>query len=155
MKKIAVMVILRCADRYLLLRRAKAPNAGRYAPVGGKLETHERPVDAAIRETREETGIDIAKPTLCGVLCETAPVDYNWLCYIYLADIPYQEPPPCDEGLLAWIEHERLAEVPLPATDLVIYDYVRRGEKFVFDAVFDAELNLLEMVDELSGKQGG
>ncbi len=144
------MVILRCGDRYLLLRRAKAPNAGRYAPVGGKLEAHERPVDAAVRETREETGITIANPTLCGVLCETAPVDYNWLCYIYLADIPFQEPPYCNEGVLEWIEHHRLAEVPLPATDPVIYDFVQRGEKFVFDAVFDAELNLISMVEELA-----
>lgn len=150
MKKIAVMVILRCGNRYLLLRRAKAPNAGRYAPVGGKLEAHERPVDAAVRETREETGISIVNPVLCGILCETAPVDYNWLCYIYLADIPYQEPPFCDEGVLEWIAHERLAEVPLPATDLVIYDFVQRGEKFVFDAVFDAGLNLLSMTEELN-----
>lgn len=151
MKKIAVMVILRCGDRYLLLRRAKAPNAGRYAPVGGKLEAYERPVDAAIRETQEETGITIANPILCGVLCETAPVDYNWLCYIYLADIPYQEPPYCNEGVLEWIAHDRLAEVPLPATDLIIYDFVQRGEKFVFDAVFDADLNLVHMVEELKG----
>ena len=151
MKKIAVMVILRCNDQYLLLRRAKAPNAGLYAPVGGKLEAHERPVDAAIRETLEETGIAIASPTLCGVLSETAPVDYNWLCYIYRSDIEYLEPPPCNEGVLEWIVFDRLPEIPLPATDLRIYDYVQRGQKFVFDAVFDAELNLLEMVDELAG----
>ena len=151
MKKIAVMVILRCGEKYLLLRRAKAPNAGLYAPVGGKLEPHERPVDAAIRETLEETGIAIAAPTLCGVLSETAPVDYNWICYIYLSDIEYLKPSPCKEGVLEWIPFERLPEIPLPATDLRIYDYVRRGQKFVFDAVFDAELNLVGMVDELVG----
>lgn len=150
MKKIAVMVILRCNDQYLLLRRAKAPNAGLYAPVGGKLEPHERPVDAAIRETLEETGIAIAAPTLCGVLSETAPVDYNWLCYIYLVDIEYQEPPYCNEGALEWVSFDQLSQIPLPATDLTIYNYVRRGQKFVFDAVFDAELNLVAMVDELA-----
>lgn len=146
------MVILRCSGRYLLLRRAKAPNAGLYAPVGGKLEPNERPVDAAIRETLEETGIAISSPTLCGVLSETAPVDYNWLCYIYLAEIPDQEPPPCNEGVLEWIAFDRLTDVPLPATDPIVYEYVQRGEKFVFDAVFDADLNLLHMVEELSGK---
>lgn len=152
MKKIAVMVILRAGDQFLLLKRAKAPNQGKYAPVGGKLEAQERPVDAARRETLEETGIDIANPVLCGVLSETAPSDYNWLCYIYVADIPYQAPPPCDEGILEWIGPERLAHIPTPATDLAIYDYVRRGEKFVIDAVFDAQLQLVSMVDELSGQ---
>ncbi len=150
MKKIAVMVILRCGDQLLLLLRAKAPNAGKYAPVGGKLEAHERPIDAAIRETFEETGIRIQAPTFCGVLCETAPVDYNWLCYIYLADIEYLDPPPCDEGALRWIRFDELPNLPLPATDWTVYEYVRRGQKFVFDAVFDAQLNLLSMTDELA-----
>ena len=152
MKKIAVMVILHAAGRYLLLRRAKAPNIGKYVPVGGKLEAHERPLDAALRETLEETGIGISAPVLCGILSETSPVDYNWLCYIYQAEIADQPPPPCDEGVLEWIADEQLTGVPTPPTDLAIYDYVRRGEKFVIDAVYDEHLNLLEMVEELSGR---
>lgn len=146
------MVILRADDHYLLLRRAKAPNIGKYVPVGGKLEAYERPVEAAVRETREETGIAIAEPVLCGVLSETSPVDYNWLCYIYLADIPWQPAPDCNEGLLEWIPASRLHEIPTPPTDLAIYDYVHRGEKFVIDAVYDAELHLTHLIEELSGK---
>ncbi|MCK6692816.1 MAG: NUDIX domain-containing protein [Thermoanaerobaculia bacterium] len=152
MKKLATMVILRAGDHYLLLRRAKAPNIGKYVPVGGKLEAHERPVEAAVRETREETGIAIVDPVLCGVLSETSPVDYNWLCYIYLADIPWQEAPGCNEGVLEWIPAARLHEIPTPPTDLAIYDYVHRGEKFVIDAVYDAELHLTHLIEELSGK---
>lgn len=152
MKKLATMVILRAGDQYLLLKRAKAPNIGKYVPVGGKLETHERPVEAAVRETWEETGIAISDPVLCGVLCETSPVDYNWLCYIYLADIPWQPAPDCNEGILEWIPAGRLHEIPTPPTDLAIYDYVHRGEKFVIDAVYDAELRLTCMIEELTGK---
>lgn len=152
MKKLATMVILRADDQYLLLKRAKAPNIGKYVPVGGKLEAHERPVEAAVRETREETGIDIAYPVLCGVLSETSPADYNWLCYIYLADIPWQEAPECNEGVLEWVPADRLHEIPTPPTDLAIYDYVCRGEKFVIDAVYDADLRLTHLIEELSGK---
>ena len=152
MKKLATMVILRAGDQYLLLKRAKAPNIGKYVPVGGKLEAHERPVEAAVRETWEETGIAIANPVLCGVLSETSPVDYNWLCYIYLADIPWQEAPDCNEGLLEWIPAARLHEIPTPPTDLAIYDYVHRGEKFVIDAVYDAELRLTHLMEELTGR---
>lgn len=152
MKKIATMVILRAGDQYLLLKRAKAPNIGKYVPVGGKLETYERPVEAAVRETWEETGIAISDPVLCGVLSETSPVDYNWLCYIYLADIPWQPAPDCNEGILEWIPAARLHEIPTPPTDLAIYDYVHRGEKFVIDAVYDAELRLTCMIEELTGK---
>lgn len=146
------MVILRAGGQYLLLKRAKAPNAGKYVPVGGKLEAMERPLEAAVRETREETGLSIEAPQFCGILCETAPIDYNWLCYIYLADIDFQPPPPCDEGQLEWISAERLAEIPTPPTDLAIYDYVRRGEKFVIEAVYDSGLRLLYLQEELSGR---
>lgn len=152
MKKIAAMVILRAGSAYLLLRRAKSPNAGKYVPVGGKLERGERPVDAAVRETREETGLVIEAPVFCGILSESSPTDYNWLCYIYLADIPWQPPPPCDEGLLEWISAERLRDIPTPPTDLAIYDYVDRGEKFVIDAVYDETLRLLSLIDELLGR---
>ncbi|MBV6442498.1 MAG: 8-oxo-dGTP diphosphatase [Saprospiraceae bacterium] len=152
MKKIAVMVILRCGNHYLLLERVKAPNAGKFVPVGGKLEAHESPVEAAVRETREETGISIALPKLCGILSETSPVDYNWLCYIYLADIPFQEPPPCDEGRLVWIAGDQLDAVPTPPTDLAIYDYVHRGEHFILDARYDSDMNLYWMYDELLGR---
>ncbi|TNE68393.1 MAG: NUDIX domain-containing protein [Bacteroidetes bacterium] len=145
------MVILRCGTEYLLLRRAKMPNAGKYVPVGGKLEHGERPVEAAIRETKEETGIEIPPPRLCGILSESSPVNYNWLCYIYLADIPYQTPPYCNEGQLEWISSTQLRTIPTPPTDLAIYDFVDRGEMFVMDAVYDEALNLLQLVNELSG----
>ena len=153
MKKIAVMVILRCGTKYLLLERAKAPNTGKFVPVGGKLEAHESPVETAIRETLEETGIAIDAPQFCGILSETSPVDYNWLCYIYLADIEDRDPPPCDEGRLVWIAEHELTEVPTPPTDLAIYDYVRRGVPFVLDARFDADLNLVRMVEEMTGER--
>ena len=43
----------------MLLKRFKTPNKGLYTPVGGKLEPHESPLNAAIRETFEETGINV------------------------------------------------------------------------------------------------
>ncbi len=153
MKKIAVMVILRCGEKYLLLERSKMPNAGKYVPVGGKLEAHERPIEAAYRETLEETGIDIVDPVFCGILSETSPIDYNWLCYIYLADIEDQEPPDCNEGRLVWIAGDELATVPTPPTDLAIYDYVYRGIPFVLDARYDGDLNLIDMYDELNNRE--
>ena len=63
-KRTAAMIVLRHGEEFLLLRRNKEPNAGCYVPVGGKLEPHERPVDAAIRETREEAGLHISKEQL-------------------------------------------------------------------------------------------
>lgn len=153
LKRIAAMVVLRNEHQLLLLRRAKPPHRGKYVPVGGKLDPFERPIDAARRETLEETGIRVDHLHYCGVLTETAPADYNWLCYIYLADIDYQPPPPCDEGTLEWIAFADLASIPTPPTDLLIYQYIVEGRVFALDALYDEALNLLEMTEEIAGEK--
>jgi 8-oxo-dGTP diphosphatase len=152
-KKIAAMVILRSGGRYLLLKRGKAPNKGKYLPVGGKLEPYETPVECAIRETYEETGIRIDQPRFCGMLTESSPGAYNWISYIYIADIEAIEPPFCEEGLLEWIGADMLDKIDTPPTDLLIYQYVDKKLNFAFSAKYDNQLNLIEMWEELSAKK--
>lgn len=153
LKRAAAMVILRCERQYLLLKRAKAPNMGMYVPVGGKLEPFEDPYSAALRETFEETGIALPGLRYAGSLVETSPTSYNWWCNVYLADIAWQAPPPCDEGELAWIGHEELLSIPTPPTDWHIYQMVLEGRPFALNALFDAGMNLVSMTEEISGEQ--
>ena len=123
-KRTAVMVILKNDDQFLLLKRKRNPNKNKYTPVGGKLDPFENPTHTAIRETFEETGIKINELKYVGSLIETAPNKYNWNCLVYLAEIPFQEPPFCNEGELKWIAKMDLLNVPMPPTDLTIYEYV-------------------------------
>lgn len=142
------MVILRHGTKYLLLNRNKEPFIGHYVPVGGKLDPHESPLDCAIRETLEETGISIAPPQYCGLLVESSPIKYNWIVFIYLADIEDMPPPPCPEGTLEWIEHDAILNVPTPPTDWYIYKYVIEKKPFMFNALYDADMNLVKMEEE-------
>jgi 8-oxo-dGTP diphosphatase len=152
-KKIAAMVILKSGSRYLLLKRGKAPNIGKYLPVGGRLEPHETPFECAIRETYEETGIRIEHPRFCGMLTESSATDYNWISYIYLADIEAIEAPFCEEGILEWIDAEMLDKIDTPPTDLLIYQYVDKKLNFAFSAKYDNQLNLIEMWEEMTAKK--
>lgn len=147
-KTSASMVILRHGTKYLLLNRNKEPFIGHYVPVGGKLDPHESPLDCAIRETLEETGISIAPPQYCGLLVESSPIKYNWIVFIYLADIEDMPPPPCPEGTLEWIEHDAILNVPTPPTDWYIYKYVIEKKPFMFNALYDADMNLVKMEEE-------
>ncbi|MBL8206134.1 MAG: NUDIX domain-containing protein [Blastocatellia bacterium] len=151
LKKTAVLCVLKNGQQFLLLKRVKEPNKDNYTPVGGKLDPHESPMQAALRETHEETGLTIPAMKYCGVLVETSPTNYNWTSFVYVADIDYIPPPPCNEGQLEWIAFEDVLNVPTPKTDWFIYQYLLEGKPFTFSAEFDAELNLLTMIEEISG----
>ncbi|MBP7184724.1 MAG: NUDIX domain-containing protein [Saprospiraceae bacterium] len=145
------MVILRHESEILLLLRKKHPNIGMYVPVGGKVEPFETPSNTALREVREETGIFLSSSQLqyCGSLVETSPNNYNWVCYIYLANVHQFTPPPCDEGELHWVSIHELSTLPIPPTDETIYKYIFENRKFNFEAAYDDQLKLQWMIEML------
>ena len=152
LKKVAVFCVLKCQDKYLLLKRAKQPNQGKFVPVGGKIEPFETPQDAVIREVFEETGLVIDTPKFCGILTETSPIDYNWVSYIYTAEIPYSVPNACDEGELHWVSAAQLQDLNTPATDWHIYQFIEQGRPFAFNAYFDENMEMTYMRDDLTGE---
>jgi 8-oxo-dGTP diphosphatase len=149
LKRTATLCVLKNGHQFLLLKRLKEPNKDTFTPVGGKLDPFESPHDAAIRETWEETGIKLEKMKYCGLLTETSPTAYNWTGFVYLAEIDFVPPPPCNEGDLQWIHFDNLLSVPTPKTDWFIYKYLLENKPFAFSAIFDEQLNLLEMVEEI------
>jgi len=151
LKRVAVFCILKSGDQYLLLKRAKMPNQGKFVPVGGKIEPYETSLDAVIRETMEETGITITNPKFCGVLTETSPINYNWVSFIYQVEIPWIPAPECDEGELYWIREDELKDLDTPPADWHIYQRVNEGRPFVFSAQYDDQFHLISMNDEISG----
>jgi len=153
-KRSAAMVVLRSGREFLLLKRNKAPNAGYYVPVGGKIDPHERPLKTALRETAEETGIMLQRAQLRygGVLAESAPNNYNWICFIYLADIEKMPPPVCDEGTLEWIHFDDIPNIPTPPTDMQIYRYLMEEMPFALDAIYNEDMEMVEMYEGIRGK---
>lgn len=114
------------AGRLLLLHRKKAPNAGMYSPIGGKLEVAEgeSPHACALREIEEEAGITLGDNDvrLTGIISECAYEDeMHWLLFLFDVTRPigHHEIPNMsfDEGDLEWVEPERVATLDIPATD--------------------------------------
>jgi 8-oxo-dGTP diphosphatase len=77
------------SDRFLALRRAAQPRAGRWELPGGFCDGWEHPADAAVREAREELGVEVELGAFLGM---------------YLGDYEYQGEifPVLDCFWLAW-----------------------------------------------------
>ena len=147
--KIATLCVLRNKNKFLLLKRFHKPNKGKYVPVGGKLKPYESPIDGVIRETFEETGIDIKNPKFFGILTESSPSDYNWISYIYSININFIKPPISNEGILEWIDYEKIKIIPTPLTDHYIYKYIMENKKFILNAEYDKNLNMKIMTENI------
>lgn len=157
-KKAVSLCILRNGDNYLLLKRGKEKtkkeeDSGLYIPVGGKIEPYETPEEAARREVKEETGIEVSDIIFKGILFETCKeVDYNWINFVYTADIEYFEPCECNEGFLEWINKENILNIPTPEIDKEIYKYIVNDQKFIFNDVYDKNLQLIYAKEEITEK---
>ena len=76
------MAVIEHERQLVLIRRGDAPLAGYWAPPAGYVETGESVPAAAIREAREECGLEIALDELVGVYSQA---DVNVLIVAYRA----------------------------------------------------------------------
>lgn len=157
LKRVVALCILKCEDKYLLIRRGKRKTKkeedyGKYLPVGGKLEPYETPAEAAKREVFEETGLKLDNIEFKGMIIENSKINYNWIHFVYLSNVSYFEPLETDEGYLEWISKDDIINIPTPEIDKEVYKYIVNNEKFIFNDVYDDNLNLVYAKEELSGK---
>ena len=98
-------VVIVSGDRFLALRRARAPQAGRWATPGGFCDGWEHPMRTAVREAREELG---------------APITLGDLIGMYLGSYEFQNEilPVLDIFFLATLGEHRITPNPEEATEV-------------------------------------
>ncbi|MGH7996571.1 MAG: NUDIX hydrolase [Opitutaceae bacterium] len=138
--KIAVLVFFQNeTGEQLLLLRAKPPNLGVWSPVGGKLEMAigESPFECAVREAREETGVELAPSDLhlFGVIAEKAyEGQSHWLLFLFVSRRRLTAlPPDMREGRFGFFSREAIDRLPIPETDRTALwpTYDRHRDRFV------------------------
>ena len=123
--KISVLVFVenRAGD-LLLIERAKAPNAGLWSPIGGKLEMHtgESPFECAAREVGEEIGLSIVAERDLHLFSMIAEKAYegqsHWLMFLYRCRVRIDAlPPTISEGRFGFYSRTAIDRIPIPETD--------------------------------------
>lgn len=97
-------------ERILLIQRRKPPYAGKWALVGGKVEFGETLAQAAVREVREETGLESEFVAVRGVVNERmAPHSTgaeagagHFLLFVCAVNAPSGDAREQAEGKVAW-----------------------------------------------------
>lgn len=100
-------------DRILVQDRRNRNWPGITFP-GGHVEPGESFVRSVIREMKEETGLDIAAPQLCGIKQFTHRCrEYRYIVLFYKTDTFSGTLRASDEGEIFWIDRRNLPRYPL------------------------------------------
>ncbi len=114
--ELTVLCLIRKGDEYLLQDRIKKDWKGFTLP-GGHVEAGESIVDAVIREMKEETGLTVENPKLCGVkqfpISGESGENGRYLVFLFVADRFFGEIISSEEGTMHWVKKEDLAKVNL------------------------------------------
>lgn len=149
----AVLVYLRHGKRVLMIHRGgeKDFHAGKWNGLGGKLEPDESPLEAAVREVSEESGLMIASKELRPLATLTFPnfkprKHEDWMVFVFSAEAsdaqasaPLIHPP---EGTLHWVDESEIPKLPLWPGDREFLPWVFAGKPFTGTIWYDADGNV-------------
>lgn len=138
-------------DEVLMLHRNSPDrprdfHAGKWNGLGGKCERGESPLDCAVREFREESGMAVSLerfhaqgvvtfPNFKPKKCE------DWLVFLFTVDLNGFETPenlPCAEGTLRWIRTSEVMALNLWSGDREFLPKVLAGESVMGTVVYES-----------------
>ena len=113
-------VIRRSDGKFLITKRVmtKAWAPGWWEVSGGAAQAGEASYDAVLREVKEETGLTISKPQLCGIKNWYDDKDYRYVVLFYKTEHFTGELQSSDEGKVWWENFENLSQLKLATNDM-------------------------------------
>lgn len=107
--ELTVLCLIHQNDKYLLQNRLKDDWKGLTLP-GGHIEKNESIIDAVIQEMKEETGLDIQNPRLCGI--KQFPIENGqYIVFLFHTDEFLGEVTSSEEGEMVWVKKSELPKM--------------------------------------------
>lgn len=107
--ELTVLCLIRRENEYLLQNRVKTDWSG-YTLPGGHVELGESIVDAVVREMKEETGLTIFHPKLCGV--KQFPIENGrYIVFLFTAEEFSGDVVSSEEGTMCWVNKNEVTSL--------------------------------------------
>lgn len=145
--KLGTLCYLIDDGKMLLLHRNKKENdmhEGKWIGLGGKVIHGESPEECISREFYEESGLQLIKPKLRGII--TFPkfdTVEDWYVYVFTATRYSGRLITCDEGTLEWVPLSLVLEKPTWEGDLIFLNWLLNDTRFFSAKMVYSSVKLL------------
>ena len=131
--ELTTLCYLERGGKYLMLHRVKKEadiNRDKYIGVGGHFAYGESPDECLRREVLEETGLTLRAYRARGIVTFVYGDDVVEYMHLYTADAWEGELSECDEGILEWIDIDRVCDLPIWEGDKVFFRLLAANAPF-------------------------
>ena len=122
----------------LLMRKKRGHGAGKINAPGGKVDAGETPLACALRETREEVGIQVRGAVLMAELKFVDRVDAQWQGYVFMASNYEGSPVETEEASPFWVPLDRIPYDEMWEDDRVCLPEILAGRPVRGDFLFES-----------------
>jgi 8-oxo-dGTP diphosphatase len=130
-------------DGYTLMvfrnKKANDIHEGKWNGLGGKFEAGETPEECVIREVREESGLSIQRPKLCGLIMFPNFKGNEWYVFVFTATEFSGDLIDSPEGQLEWIKDEELMRLNLWESDHIFFPWIGKEEFFSAKFIYEGD----------------
>lgn len=128
-------------NQVLLALKKRGFGLGKWNGYGGKVQTEEEPITAAVRELEEESGLVTDEKNLQPVALIHFYFDGNpvFECYVYVTKIWQNEPVETEEMRPQWYPIANLPFLNMWAADAKWIPHILNGEKIEAKINFNAD----------------
>lgn len=155
MTKLTTLCYIENENQYLMLHRIRKKNDvnhDKWIGVGGKFERGESPEECLLREVEEETGYTLTSWKYRGIITFVYGEDIVEYMSLYTADKYEGTQIDCDEGVLEWVDKDKISELNLWEGDRIFFRLLdERDDFFSLKLVYNTEDVLQQAV--LDGKK--